>query len=96
MEVRAVKCTIREQLTWTKHQITTLKTQLNVAQLALEKLTDESSGTKAALQAQVVSIVKDHNVERARIERLERGKVSEAEKRQQLLAKRREACELVT
>lgn len=67
LEVRCEK-----KLAKVKRRITALKTQLEEAQVKLEKLTGESTRTNADLWAQVVAVEKALTVERARVERLER------------------------
>lgn len=59
------------------------------AQLARKRLGGETSSTNVVLQAQAVVVKEALSVERAQVERLERETAAEAEKRQQLLAKRR-------
>lgn len=66
-------CIVREQLAGAERQIISSKRQLNETQLAHEKLTNETSRTEADFLAQAVAVEEGLNVERARIERLERG-----------------------
>lgn len=49
METRAARRTMRGQITTGEDRITALKTQLADAQLALEKLANELSGTEINL-----------------------------------------------
>lgn len=74
---------MREQLAEAKHRKMTPKTHLDEAQVALEKFTRESSGTKFDLRAQVVTVEVELNLKKARVERLERDIAVETENRQQ-------------
>lgn len=61
--------------------------------MALQKLTGESSMMKADFRTQVAAVEKTLNAKKARVKRLERDVVAEAEKRPLLLIKRRETSE---
>lgn len=77
---------MREQLAGPEHRITTLETQLDEAQIALEKLMSESSRKKVDFCAQAVAVENALREKSAPVERPNPNIVAEAEKRQQLSA----------
>lgn len=61
--------------------------------MVLENLNDESSRIKAELRAEMSVAEESRRAEKTRVERLKREIASEAEKRQQFLAERRDTSE---
>lgn len=72
MEVWAAGSTMSDQISVAEERVKSIKARLSNTQLALEKLTDESSRTKAQLRAELSVVGESLKVEKKCVERLKR------------------------
>lgn len=99
-EALAARGTMRGQIDAAERQNTASKGQLADAGMVLEKLSSKTFRTEADFCAAVAAVKESLGAEKAHVKRLDRVSAAEVEKKQQLLAERRETsqtarCQLV-